>query len=59
VIPLQILLATLLGSLNREQRDVIAFLREEKATFGGRWRSSWRTTTPSGIIKASATGVGA
>jgi hypothetical protein len=29
VIPLQIVLATLLGWLDREQRDVIAFLREE------------------------------
>jgi hypothetical protein len=32
VIPLQqMLLAALLGWLDREQRDVIAFLREEKA----------------------------
>jgi hypothetical protein len=39
VIPLQMLLAALLGWLDREQRDVIAFLREEnrtlKAQLGG------------------------
>jgi putative transposase len=32
VIPLQILVAALLGWLEREQRDVIAFLREENRT---------------------------
>jgi hypothetical protein len=32
VISLQILLAALLGWLEREQRDVIAFLREENRT---------------------------
>jgi hypothetical protein len=41
VIPLQMLLAALLGWLEREQRDVIAFLREEnralKAQLGSRW----------------------
>jgi hypothetical protein len=40
VIPLQMLLAALLGWLEREQRDVIAFLREEnralKAQLGNR-----------------------
>jgi hypothetical protein len=32
VIPLQMLVAALLGWLEREQRDVIAFLREENRT---------------------------
>jgi len=40
VIPLQIFVAAFLGWLDREQRDVIAFLREEnrvlKAQLGGR-----------------------
>jgi hypothetical protein len=32
VVPFQIFLAALLGWLEREQRDVIAFLREENRT---------------------------
>jgi hypothetical protein len=37
VIPLQMLLAALLGWLEVEQRDVIAFLREENRALKHNW----------------------